>query len=199
MYKDFPYTLFPNMNTSSIISLYQNGTFVLNQGWPSLTHRYHPKSITYLKIQSWFYTVYGGGGLVGKSCPTLVTTWAVACQALLSIGFPRQEYWSGLPFPSPEDLPNPEIEPRSPALQADSLPTDLQGNSIQSMGLDNSIIISICYYDIIQIFYCSKNLLCSALLSFPFHPLASQIILLNPAVWLFPECHWVESDSMQSL
>ena len=44
-------------------------------------------------------------------------------QAPLSIGFSRQEYWSGLPFPSPGDLPNPGIEPRSPALQADSLPS----------------------------------------------------------------------------
>ena len=61
----------------------------------------------------------------------------------------------------------------------------LQGNPIQSMGLDNSI--SIHCYGIIQIFYCSKNLLCSALSSFPFHSLALQIILLNPAVWLFPE------------
>ena len=42
-------------------------------------------------------------------------------QVPLSIGFSRQEYWSGLPFPSPEDLPNPGIESRSPALQADSL------------------------------------------------------------------------------
>jgi len=41
--------------------------------------------------------------------------------------FSRQGYWSGLPFPSPGDLPNPGIEPRSPALQADSLPTELQG------------------------------------------------------------------------
>ena len=40
------------------------------------------------------------------------------------MGFSRQEYWSGLPFPSPEDLPNPGIKPRSPALQADSLPTE---------------------------------------------------------------------------
>ena len=41
------------------------------------------------------------------------------------MGFPRQEYWSGLPFPSPGDLPDPGIEPRSPALQADSLPSEL--------------------------------------------------------------------------
>ena len=68
---------------------------------------------------------YGGGGLVAKSCPPLATPWTVAHQAPLSMGFSRQEYWSGLPFPSPEDLPDPRIKPRSPVLQADSLPTEL--------------------------------------------------------------------------
>ena len=58
----------------------------------------------------------GGGGLVTKSCPTLATPWTVAHQAPLSMGFPRQEYWSGLSFPSPGDLPNPGIKPTSPAL-----------------------------------------------------------------------------------
>ena len=51
-----------------------------------------------------------------------VTPWTVACQAPLSMGFSRQEYWSGLPFPSPGDLSKPEIEPGSPAFQANSLP-----------------------------------------------------------------------------
>ena len=50
--------------------------------------------------------------------------WTVACQALLSMGFSRQEYWSQLPVPSPGDLSNPGIEPRSPALQAESLPSE---------------------------------------------------------------------------
>ena len=50
-----------------------------------------------------------------------------ACQAPLSMRFSRQAYWSGLPFPSPGDLPDPGIEPRSPALQADSLPTEPPG------------------------------------------------------------------------
>ena len=45
-----------------------------------------------------------------------VTLWTVACQAPLSLGFSRQEYWSGLPCPPPGDLPNPGIEPASPAL-----------------------------------------------------------------------------------
>ena len=54
--------------------------------------------------------------LVIKSCLTLVTPWTVACQAPLSMGFPRQEYWSGFPFPSPGDFPDPGIKPTSPAL-----------------------------------------------------------------------------------
>ena len=54
------------------------------------------------------------GGLVAKSYPTLATLWTVACQALLSMGFSRQEYWSGLPFPSPGDPPNSGIKPMSP-------------------------------------------------------------------------------------
>ena len=47
--------------------------------------------------------------------------WTVACQAPLSMEFSRQKYWTGLPFPSPGDLPDPGIEPRSPVLRADSL------------------------------------------------------------------------------
>ena len=54
--------------------------------------------------------------------------WTVACQALLSMGFPRQEYWSGLPFPSPEELSDSGIKTESPALQADSLPLGDQGS-----------------------------------------------------------------------
>ena len=52
----------------------------------------------------------------------LATPWTVAYQGPLSMGFSRQDYWSGLPFPSPRDLPNPGIEPGSPELQADALP-----------------------------------------------------------------------------
>ena len=68
-----------------------------------------------------------GVGLVAKSCPTLATPWTVAYQAALSMGFPKQEYWSGLPCPPPGDLPNPGIEPGSPALQAGSLATEPPG------------------------------------------------------------------------
>jgi len=55
------------------------------------------------------------------------TPWSTAHQALLSMGFSRQEYWSGLPFPSPGDLPNPGIEPSSSTLQADALTSELPG------------------------------------------------------------------------
>ena len=63
--------------------------------------------------------------LAAKSWLTLATPWTVACQAPLPMGFSRQEYWSGLPFSSPGDLPHPGIELGSPALQADDLLTEL--------------------------------------------------------------------------
>ena len=55
------------------------------------------------------------------------TPWTVAYQAPLSMGFSKQECWSGLPFPSPGDLPDPGIEPGSPSLQADALPSEPPG------------------------------------------------------------------------
>ena len=56
-----------------------------------------------------------------------VSPWTAACKAPLSIGFSRQEFWSGLPLPFPGDLPNPGFKPRSPTLQPDSLPAEPQG------------------------------------------------------------------------
>ena len=60
----------------------------------------------------------GGGGLATELCLTLTTSWTVARQAPLSMGLPRQEYWSRLPFPSPGDLPDPKIKPTSLACSA---------------------------------------------------------------------------------
>ena len=60
--------------------------------------------------------------------PLVATLWTVARQALLSMGFSWQEYWSGLPLPPPSDLPDPGIEPVSPALQVDSLPLSHWGS-----------------------------------------------------------------------
>ena len=58
----------------------------------------------------------GGGELVAKLCLTLAIPWTVAHQAPLSMGFPRHQYWSELPFPAPGDLPNPGIKSVSPTL-----------------------------------------------------------------------------------
>ena len=85
----------------------------------------------YLKffIFTYIFTIFGGGGgLVTKWCPTLgdPMDWEPTRLLCLSLGFSRQEYWSGLPFLSLGDLHDPGIEPRSPVLQADSLPTELQ-------------------------------------------------------------------------
>ena len=75
--------------------------------------------------------VLGGAGLVAKLCPACDPMDCIARQAPLPMVFCRQEYWSGFPFPSPRDLPNPGIEPRSPALQADSLPSKSPGKPPQ--------------------------------------------------------------------
>ena len=69
----------------------------------------------------------GGGGLVAKSCLTLGTPWTVACQAPLAMGFPKQEYWSGLPFPSLGALSEPGIQPVSPALAGGFFTTEPPG------------------------------------------------------------------------
>ena len=70
---------------------------------------------------------------VAQSCPTLCDLWTVAHQAPPSMGFSRQEYWSGLPFPSPGDLPDPGIGPRSPTLQADALTSAPPGKPLNSL------------------------------------------------------------------
>ena len=69
---------------------------------------------------------------VAQSCPTLCDPWTVAHQAPPSMGFSRQEYWSGLPFPAPGDLPDPGIEPRSPTLQADALTSAPPGKPLNT-------------------------------------------------------------------
>ena len=66
--------------------------------------------------------------LVTQLCLTLCNLHTVALQTSLSMEFSRQKYWSGLPFPSPEEIPNPGIKTWSPASQADSLPFELKEN-----------------------------------------------------------------------
>ena len=76
--------------------------------------------------------------LCAHSYLTLCDPWIVACQASLSMGFPRQEYWSGLPFPSPGDLPDPGTELASPALKVDSLPAE----SLESQMISTELVQS---------------------------------------------------------
>ena len=75
---------------------------------------YSAKAVDRLKCLKWKWTYLSPVWLC-------VTQWTIGCQAPLSRGFSRQEYWTGLPFPSPGDLPDPEVECASLALQADSL------------------------------------------------------------------------------
>ena len=84
----------------------------------SLCHLGSPES-----QRQWFVCVCESHSVMFDSS----TPQTEACQISLSMEFSRQEYWSGLPFPSPRDLPNPGIKPRSPTLQADSLPSEPPG------------------------------------------------------------------------
>ena len=80
---------------------------------------------------------------VTQSYLTVCDPWTVAHQAFPSMGFSRQEYWSGLPFPSPGDLLDPGIEPRSPILQADTLTSEPPGKPLVS-GILFKIYLNIC-------------------------------------------------------
>ena len=83
--------------------------------------------------------------LVTQSCPTLCNSMNyIPCQAPLSMGFSRQEYWSELPLPSPGDLPDPEIEPGSLASQADSLPSELLGKPAAREDCSKKCLHNIC-------------------------------------------------------
>ena len=86
-----------------------------------LIDMYHWFTLLCLRNQHNIVKQLCGGRLVAKLCPVLVTPWTIPHEVPLSMAFPRQEYWSGLPFPCPGDLHHPRIEPRSPALQVDSL------------------------------------------------------------------------------
>uniref|UniRef100_A0AAA9SXK2 Microsomal glutathione S-transferase 2 n=1 Tax=Bos taurus TaxID=9913 RepID=A0AAA9SXK2_BOVIN len=83
---------------------------------------FYPIFIITLWMAGWYFNQ---GKVKSISCVRLfATSWTAAHQAPPSVGFFRQEYWNGLPFPSPGDLPDPGIKPRSPALQADILTSE---------------------------------------------------------------------------
>ena len=98
------------------------------QGGKSMQHRViNVLKSTYHQLEKWKVKV-----LVTQSCPTLCDLMDVAHQAPLSMEFSRQEYWSGFPFPSPGDFPDQGIEQSSPALQADSLPSESSGKPLSA-------------------------------------------------------------------
>ena len=84
----------------------------------------HSKKGTTSKVKSHIMSIVSN---VAQLCPTLCDPWTVAHQVPPSIGFSRQEYWSGLPFPSLGDLPDLGIRPGFPALQVDNLPSEPPG------------------------------------------------------------------------
>ena len=85
---------------------------------------------SWMKLQRNWYPSSGSCSVKLLSCVWLFAApWTVACQVSLSMGFSRQEYWSGLPFPSPRDVPNPGIKPWSPALQGDSVLSEPPGKA----------------------------------------------------------------------
>ena len=86
--------------------------------------------------------------LVAQSCPTLCDTMDYSTPGSSVHGIVRQEYWSGLPFPFPGDLPDPGIEPRFPALQADALPSELLGKPVSNTCTKLRVCKFVCFYAI---------------------------------------------------
>ena len=115
-------TLFPNLEWEKRQCLILDFAFLFKYGWFTMVCQ----SLLHSRVTQ-FYT-YMSEWVKSLSCVRLfVTPWTVAYQASLSTGFSRHEYWSGLPFPSPGDLPDPGIEPRSPALEAEALTSEPPG------------------------------------------------------------------------
>ena len=106
-----------------------------------------------------FVSVFDGNDLVSELCPTLATAWTIAHHAPLSMGFSKQKYQSGFPVPSPGDLPDPEIEPTSPALQADSLPLSHQGSPV-SLLFSVNVITSLSFPRCTAIRLTNENCVC---------------------------------------
>ena len=101
----------------------------------------------------------------------LATPWTVACKVPLSMEFPRQEYWSGLSSPSPGDLPDPGIEPGSPALEADSLLSEIPGKP------------SLCSYSSLVTFFAFR---------FTLYDEFKKVVIFVGYIWLIIDILWVE-------
>ena len=150
------FPLIPTFCATLLNSLYSLRPPPVTMAWPAGKHTAHhhhqgefssfPSCCSFYKFvgdisckQSFshyysFILILSYCGLSHSVMSDSATPGTVTYQDLLSMGFSRQEHWSGLPFPSPGDLPNPGIESRSPALQADALTSDQQG-SLSCYGL----------------------------------------------------------------
>ena len=129
-------------------------------------YKYFQRNITmvYILFNNLIFSV-NNMVVVVQSHLTLCDPWTVACQAPLFMGFSRQEYWSGLPCPPPKDLPNPRIKPRSPTLQANSLPSEPPGK--QSPGLRGiHFLASLGFPGLIKLYLQSELTILQCLLSF---------------------------------
>ena len=126
------------------------------------------KKVLYVPVITSFFLcseTSGGGDVVTRSCKTLATPWTVACQAPLSMRFLRQKGWSGLPFPSPGDLPHPEIKPGSSALQVASLSTKPPGKPLKPISTPNAVFV-VQLLSHVRLFVTLWTLVCQASLSF---------------------------------
>ena len=95
-----------------------------------------------MELSKWNSVCAGLCVLVIQSCPTLTTPWTISCLSPPSMEFFRQEHWSGWTLLSPEDLPDPGIEPRPPELQADSLTSEPPGKPKQNYAIANLLCFS---------------------------------------------------------
>ena len=130
-----------------ILPLYKEASTIGSE--PTITAYFNPIIFISNKVARWGtgvwdFSIWTLKVLVAQLCPhELYPLWLHGRkhpQAPLSLGFSRQGYWSGLPFPSPGDLPSPGIKPRSPAMQEDSSLTELTGKPLWTLGRQNSII-----------------------------------------------------------
>ena len=119
------------------ISIYMDiHIYIYTHTYIHTPHHGYPFSCWWTRVTSilwllWIMLLWMVAVVSSLSCVWLFATlWTVPHQASLSIGFPKQEYWSRLPFPSPGDLPDPRIKPISPVWQVDSLPLSHLGNPL---------------------------------------------------------------------
>ena len=122
---------FPGENTGVGCHFLLQGIFPTQGSNPCLLH-WQADSLPLNHLRILYYCMKVKVKMKSLSHAQLFATlWAVAYQAPPSMGFSRQEYWSGLPFPSPRDLPDPGVEPGSPALQADTLTSEPPHRNIE--------------------------------------------------------------------